>query len=606
MKTDNNPLFGTRSFQLDLGRQPEKLVTLKRMVAAAARFGFNQCQLYLENAIKLEAFGPAATGSTKEEIRELIGFAEELGVEIVPSLNLLGHAENFLLHDEFKDMDELRDGARQPWQAWSICFCPSLERTRTWMKEVLDETATIFSSGNVHVGLDETWTLGSCKLCRAREEEIGLGGIFADHASWLNSVVKSQGRKMWMWADMCFYYGNVLDRLPRDIILVDWFYSRVAECPDFSFLNWRKMDSTKEMLDAGFTVVPAGSPSVENVRTFSRYVQGLGIDTFLMTSWEGTLRYPDVQLPEFCEVGNYLATGRMPDWKTAAEQLLPDETDTGRLEFMTAMRNKSHDPEPALTILRKHPDVILFQVKRNDILQSFVRNELREISAEAGFTARQVMRRGSCVATAFAPLLPRLQKALSAADEWQELLERLRPVFDNAKSDRGLYGDADELCAGLRELDKKIEAFCADPVVENFPGLAHALVLDIIPMDPSAHACKIAVGDDLSNLQEVYDVSAMPLANREYAEVVVPLAGSPRYVRVSINGYARVGVASVRCRTPGADLLPKQVIDQGGLVLDAGHLLEWDRKAALFNEPDIAKVWLAHKPVSDNFVLLEF
>ena len=89
-----------------------------------------------------------------------------------------------------------------------------------------------------------------------------------------------------------------------------------------------------------------------------------------------------------------------------------------------------------------------------------------------------------------------------------------------------------------------------------------------------------------------------------------PLIGAgplPRLVRVSVNGYARVGLATVRIRTLDTDgLLPRRVAATGGQVTDAGHLLTWDRKAALFNEPDVAAKWLTHDAASDNFVLLEF
>ena len=117
------------------------------------------------------------------------------------------------------------------------------------------------------------------------EASIGLGGIYAEYASTLNNMVKAHNRRMWMWADMCLYYDNVLESLPRDIVLVDWNYGRIAERPLVSFRNWRAVDTVRDFIAAGFTVVPAGIDGVENIRSFTRYVAGLGLDTFLVTNW---------------------------------------------------------------------------------------------------------------------------------------------------------------------------------------------------------------------------------------------------------------------------------------------------------------------------------
>lgn len=604
--TTPSPLFKTRAFQIDLGRQPERLPALKRMVASAARFGFNQCHLYLENSLRLEAFGPAGRGLSKAEMIELIAFADGHGVEIVPSFNLLGHAEHFLAHDAFKEMDEIREGARQPWQAWHNCFCPSLPRTRAWVKEVIDEAVTVFPSTNMHVGLDETWTLGSCPLCRKRAAETGLGDIFATHAAYLNSLIQAHNRRMWMWADMCFYYEGVLERLPREIVMVDWYYDRIAESPLFSFRNWRAIDSTRQLVEAGFTVVPGSCVGLDNVRTFARYAAGLDIDTFLVTNWEGSMRFPDGDLPRLCLLGNYLKTGTLPDWQTAGAQLLPERSEAERQTFFLALHHAGEGPGAALDVWRSVPDDLQYQIAHSNRLQQFVQKEVADIVRESDFAARQVLRRGGDANAIFAPLVHRLAQAQQAAAEWQTVLEQLATLYGETEDERAIYGAAKRLTASLHEQAQQNATFCVSPSAATFPGKPVALVLNLVGLDPCAHACRIDAGSQENELETVYDVNALPLRSDGKGEIVIPLTEAPRFVRLSINGYARVGVASLRCRTLNADLLPKQVVASGGMVNDTHYLLEWDRKAALFNEPDVATVWLKNDVVSDNFVLLEF
>lgn len=603
----NQPLFKTRAFQLDLGRQPEKLPTLKRMLSFASRFGYNQCHLYLENSLRLDSFGPAARGLAKTKMAELIDFAADLDMEIVPSLNLLGHTEHFLAYDEFKDMDEVRDGPRQPWQNMHNCMCPSLDKTRQWAANVIAEVAELFPSPDLHVGLDETWTLGSCRLCREREASIGLGGIYAEYASTLNDMVKAHNRRMWMWADMCLYYDNVLESLPRDIVLVDWNYGRIAERPLVSFRNWRAVDTVRDFIAAGFTVVPAGIDGVENIRSFTRYVAGLGLDTFLVTNWEGAMRYPDNILPSLCRAGNLLTTGSLPAWSDMGKQLLPEYPETEQRDYILADTAGTAELEPAANVLRSLPDSLLHRVTLSARLLSFARSELGDLKNEIAMAARGVLRDSSDAVAVMAPLMIRLGKASEAVAELLDLLEWLAGFYEEERNERGIYKNAQTLADRLKSLRKAVDEFCAAPSAGTFPGEPIELVFDLVVVDPCAHACRVEIAGEDEQFETIYDVSALPVGGKVALRAhIIPLKRVPKLLRLSFNGYARLGVSGVRCRTVDEDILPVAVRKVSGEVRDAEHLLEWNRKAAFFNEPDVDKKWRHYGATSDNHVVLEF
>ena len=138
------------------------------------------------------------------------------------------------------------------------------------------------------------------------------------------------------------------------------------------------------------------------------------------------------------------------------------------------------------------------------------------------------------------------------------------------------------------------------PLAQKIP-MAFVEILEAASVDFT-----IMAGDDPEKLQKVYDVSILPIGMSATATVNIPLPAAPHYVRLSINGYARVGVSTLLCRTPEADTMPVKIVACGGNVVDARHLLDPDRKAAFFNEPDIAAVWRQTDPQSDNFVLLQY
>jgi len=77
-------------------------------------------------------------------------------------------------------------------------------------------------------------------------------------------------------------------------------------------------------------------------------------------------------------------------------------------------------------------------------------------------------------------------------------------------------------------------------------------------------------------------------------------------MRLTIGGYARVGVANVWCETIRQDVNAVSVVDSGGAVIDASHLLRRDQQSAIFNEADVETKWRIYGYTDENFVVLEF
>jgi hypothetical protein len=597
-------MFSTRAFQIDVARQPESLDTLQRVVADGARFGFNQCHLYLENKLRLDTFGSAAAGLSKDQMRDLIEFAAEREIEIVPSLNLLGHTEHSVRHEEFADLRENREGARRPDQDHDGCLCPSLDRTRSWAREVIEETAALFPSENFHVGLDETWPLGSCPLCRVRESEEGLGALFAGYANFLNDQVSDCGKTMWMWADMLFYFDGSLQRLDRDIVLVDWFYRPVENTPLQSFFNWRRVDTTRRLLEAGHRVVPAGGLGSENLRSFTRYAEGLGVREFLVTQWEGSDRFQDNYAIQRCRAGHLLTTGRMPDSAELGRRLLPDHGPQEQRLFVLASQAPACEADAALSILDGQEDSRLHRVTRSRLLQRSIVRAREVAERELHPICRDVLRGSGEESAALNRELRRLRRAARRCTEWQDLLAILAEEHGEERSARGIYGNADALCAAVEELRETVETFAADPAPETYPFAPAELVLEFIILDPCAHRCRALISDDGKAWEEVLS-GGVPTGDRK-ATLRAGLEEAPRFARVEVGGYARIGLANVRCETLAGTHTPRGLVEAAGNVVDPQHILRWDETCALLNEPDVESKWRVRGETPANYVVVAF
>lgn len=99
-----------RAVQIDLARQIETVDTVKAYFDTAAAAGMNMVVLYLEDRIRTATYPypSEAESYSPEQIRDLVAYAGERGLELVPVVSPIGHAERFLAHEELKPLAELR------------------------------------------------------------------------------------------------------------------------------------------------------------------------------------------------------------------------------------------------------------------------------------------------------------------------------------------------------------------------------------------------------------------------------------------------------------------------------------------------------------------
>ena len=112
---------------------------------------------------------------TKDEIRELVAYAAQRGIEVVPEIDLPGHSLAALRAYPALSCDG-RGGA---WgEHFSTPLCLGRDATLEFCRGVLEEVFELFPSEYVHIGGDEVektaWS--QCPACRARIEREALDG----------------------------------------------------------------------------------------------------------------------------------------------------------------------------------------------------------------------------------------------------------------------------------------------------------------------------------------------------------------------------------------------------------------------------------------------
>jgi hexosaminidase len=144
---------------------------------------------------------------TQEEIREVLAYARERFVTVVPEIELPGHAQAALA--AFPELG-CTGGPYEVMTTWGVSqevFCAGNEKTFEFWEHVLDEVCALFPGPYVHIGGDECpkdrWK--SCLKCQERIRKEGLKDEHELQSYCIRRVEKmlaARGKKLIGWDEI--------------------------------------------------------------------------------------------------------------------------------------------------------------------------------------------------------------------------------------------------------------------------------------------------------------------------------------------------------------------------------------------------------------------
>ena len=230
----DEPRFPYRGLMLDVSRHFFDKDFIKKQIDAISHYKMNRLHLHLTDAagwrveikkyprltqfaawrsqelwkdwwygdrLYKEEGSPDAHGGyfTQEDIRELVAYAAERHITIIPEIEMPAHSEEVLTayphlsctHVPYKQAD----------------FCVGNEATFEFIEDVLTEILELFPSEYIHIGGDEagkaSW--GTCPLCNKRMKEEGLKNLDELQSYLIERVEKflnSKGRNIIGWDEI--------------------------------------------------------------------------------------------------------------------------------------------------------------------------------------------------------------------------------------------------------------------------------------------------------------------------------------------------------------------------------------------------------------------
>lgn len=249
----------------------------------------------------VEWFAPAYADSitgfggyyTQDEMRELVQYAAERGVTIVPEIEFPAHSEEVV--------------AAYPWLGYSHNEMDmSKDSTYVFMADVLAEVADIFPGPYIHVGGDESET---------------QKGLHPEAMRRLQTIVESLGRRMIVWDE-----GLTDEPADSGQVIMVWrnidtatkairLGHEVVMCPG----NWCYLDSYQDC--------PTGQPETMGGYRSLEHCYSLPLDSALAAQAEGHGRLLGLQTCLFAE---YVPTTEVLEYQLWPRALMVAERGLGR------------------------------------------------------------------------------------------------------------------------------------------------------------------------------------------------------------------------------------------------------------------------------------
>jgi hexosaminidase len=231
IRIQDQPRFAWRGLLIDVGRHYEPMEVLKRNLDAMAAVKLNVFHWHLtedqgfrvesKKLPKLHLLGSDGLFYTQDQVREIIAYARDRGIRVMPEFDIPGHSTSWLVG--YPEMGS----APGPFkiERGAGIFEPALDPTREQTYKFLDtflgEMAALFPDAYMHIGGDENegkqWDrnpqIQAFMKAKGIKDNHALQAYFNQR---LLKILQKHGKKMIGWEEILHA------DLPKDAVIHSW------------------------------------------------------------------------------------------------------------------------------------------------------------------------------------------------------------------------------------------------------------------------------------------------------------------------------------------------------------------------------------------------
>lgn len=260
IRIDDEPRYGYRALMLDPARHFLPVEDVKFYINQMAKYKYNVLQLHLTDdqgwrveikkhprLTEIGAFRNPKTGSngpdngfyTQEQLKDLIKYAADRNVEIIPELDIPGHTVAVLATYPELGCTHTDTIQKIMGQTVDLMLCANNDKVYTVYDDIIKEIADIFPSSKIHLGGDEAvieknWT--KCTHCQDLMKQLGytkesqLMNYFFDK---ILASVRKYGKEPMLWCELDnvrMPANEYLFDYPKDATLITWRAGLTPKC----------------------------------------------------------------------------------------------------------------------------------------------------------------------------------------------------------------------------------------------------------------------------------------------------------------------------------------------------------------------------------------
>ena len=384
VEIEDEPAFRWRGMMLDVSRHFFSREETCRMIELFAQQKFNRVHLHLTDdqgwRIEIKKY-PRLTsvGSirsrtvighqstkprhydetpyggffTQDDIRAIVAFAADRGIELVPEIDMPGHmAAAIAAYPELGNFPASQIEVRDCWGISTNILNPK-KTTLDFMKDILAEVIDLFPGTFIHIGGDEArkdeWDISSeAQKVMAEQGLADEAALQAWFSKQINAFIQSQGRRMIGWDEI------LEGGLPSGAAVMSWRSEAsaqhaaqsgadvVASFTSYTYFDYYQADPAHEPLAIG------GDLSTEKVYRFNPVLKSMTVEE------AAHVLGGQAQLwAEYIPTLSHLEYMAFPRACAVAEKLWTPSTSCSYLDFLS--RLKDHRTRLHLQNVNQHP-----------------------------------------------------------------------------------------------------------------------------------------------------------------------------------------------------------------------------------------------------------
>jgi len=280
------PAMKYRGLDDDLSRGPvPTLAFQKKFIRTLAAYKINLYSPYFEHTAAYASnplIAPPGGAITATDAAELVAYARQYHITIVPEQEAFGHLHNALLWEQYQALAETPHGAvLAPGQTGSIAL----------IKQQFAELAAQYPGPFLHIGADETVDLGLGQT-KSDVDARGLAAVYLGFMQQLVQALQPLNRRLLFWGDIAQDAPDLLKAMPdsfkKSTIAVAWVYNPdprgfarfLTPFSNAGFETW-----VSPSVHNFRVVYPDNNYALPNIQQFTRDGQQLGSTGQLNTIW---------------------------------------------------------------------------------------------------------------------------------------------------------------------------------------------------------------------------------------------------------------------------------------------------------------------------------